>query len=437
MITQETATILAGAAGHCTVLQRLIDLGADAATLDTMSYSPTFYASRNGHLDAVKILHSAGGKCNDGSLQEASRESHTDVVEFLLSKGHRADYPSSLHADVSGNFGRTALEELCLHAAPGDDTDAWDVNIRKCIDQLLPKDLKLTQKTDGKTMLHLAVENRNPVPVTAAILDFEAVWEHINHSIYIFRAANGYYYSPTKYVELLVLNTPPEIRRELIALLHSKKCDDKFYAHTVAQPVGAIGLPEDIALAVDKQNRADHEHSEAKRRQDEIFARQRKAEAEDYQRRQQKDKERHDNLIRQQREQEAAADEIARRKHKLAQSQAAETHAQRQAAVEEERRVREQAREDEDAHRSQTQQRAHASELQHMQNLQNQELSTLREKRDLEAKMANERNSAAQNEFQIMNDLFERRKAAARYEREQREAAARAEQQARMQSSHY
>ena len=45
--------------------------------------------------------------------------------------------------------------------------------------------------------------------------------------------------------------------------------------------------------------------------------------------------------------------------------------------------------------------------------------------------MANERSLAAQNEFQIMNDLFERRKAAARYEREQREAAARAEQQAR------
>jgi hypothetical protein len=394
--------------------------------------SPTFYASRNGHLDAVKILHTAGGKGNDGSLQEASREGHPNIVEFLLSSGHRADYPSSLHADTTGNFGRTALEELCLHSTPGGDIETWNVNVHKCIDQLLPRDVKAVHKTDGKTMLHLAVENCNPFPVTRAMLDFTAVWEHINHSTYMFRDTNGYYYSLTKYVELLIPNTNAETRHELISLLRNKKCNDKFFAHTVEQPAGAIGLPEDVALAVDKQKRADHEHAEAKRRQDEMFARQRTAEAEDYQRRQQKDKERHDNLLRQQREQEAASEEIARRKHNLAQAQATEAHAQRQAAVEEERRIRDRARQEEESHRYQMQQKAHANELQHMQNLQNQEIAALKEKRDLEVRMANERHSANQNEFAIMNDLFERRKATARYEREQREAAARAEQQARM-----
>jgi hypothetical protein len=400
------------------VLGELIRIGIDPSRRDKYDKSASFYASRNEQKKAVELLHAAGARINDSSLQEAAREGHFEIVEFLLANGHRADFPSGLHAN--GIFGRTALEELCLNSSPGKDVDDWKLRMHQCIKQLLPDDGTEVEKSGGKTMLHLAVENVNPLPVTRAILDFPPVWENVNHPIHLFQDDQGYFYSPTKYVESFCTAASPETRKQLVSLLRANKCEDKFYAHTVIQPRGAVGLPEDIAFAVDKQKRADHEHAEAIKRQNELAARKRAIEAEDYQRKLAKDKERHDLLMRQQRAQEENEKQMAHRKQETARSHAQELESARQSALMEENRLRLHVMREEASRRKEIQDREQAAELNHKHNLATQEYTVMEQKMALEQRMISDRDKASRKEAERIMDILEKREATARYETQQR-----------------
>jgi len=73
------------------------------------------YASERGHLDTTELLINAGSKNDDGSLHEAAREAHPDLMVVLLTKNargqsHRTNFPSAIHADKEGGFGRIALK---------------------------------------------------------------------------------------------------------------------------------------------------------------------------------------------------------------------------------------------------------------------------------------------------------------------------------------
>jgi Ankyrin repeats (3 copies) len=406
---------VASAAGRNVVLGELIRIGIDPSRRDKYNKSASFYASRNGHKEAVELLHAAGARVNDSSLQEAAREGHEEIIRFLLANGHRADFPSGLHAD--GVFGRTALEELCLKSAPREDVQDWKKRMHQCIKQLLPDKGTEVEKTGGKSIIHFAVENSNPLPVTRAILDFPAIWECINGPVHLFQDdGEGYFYSPTKYVEHFCTTARPETKAQLISLLRENKCEDKFYAHTVIQPKGAVGLPEDIAFAVDKQKRADHEHSEAIKRQKDLVARQRATDAEDYQRRTATDKERHEQLMRAQREREDGEKAIAQRKQATARTHAQELERARQAAVTEESRLRVQAMREEAARRKDIQDAQQASELHHKRNLAKQEYAAMETRMNMESQIIAERDRASRVEAARVMDLLSKREATAKYE---------------------
>jgi len=417
----QSAVSIASAAGRATVLKRIIEIGIDLTLRDAWEKSPSFYAAGNGHKEGIEILHDAGIRVNDGSLHEAAREGHFEIVELLLANGHRADFPSSLH--TYEDVGITALEELCLFSAPGEDLNEWKKKLHSCIKQLLPSKGTDVGKSGGKTLLHFALQNSNPLPVTRAILEFPAVWENLNHPVHLYRDSEGYFYSPTKYVEYFVTSASPEVQAQLISLLHANKCDDKFYAHTVQQPAGAVGLPDDIALAVDKQNRADHAHAEEIKRQKEIAERKRAIEAEDYERQIATDKERHELIMRQQREQEASERDIAERKHNMMRSQAQKMERERQTALAEENRIRLQAAREEAAHRQEMREREQAAELNHKRSIAQQEYQALEQKMAMEQRIISEREHAGQVEARRVSEMLEKRKQTAHYEAQQRAAS--------------
>lgn len=266
-------------------------------------------------------------------------------------------------------------------------------------------------------MLHLALENS--LPVTRALLEFPAVWENINHPIHLFQDTQRYYYSPTKYVEFFCIDASPETKQQLISLLLSKKCADKYYAATVTQPAGAVGLPPDIAHAVEKQKRADHEHSEDLKRQAELAARNRAIEAEDCKRKLATDKERHDLLARQRREQEDNEKQMAQRKQALLRSHAQELHREREAAIKEEGRLRQQALSDEASRRKAIQE----SELAHKRNVASEEYSASQSRLAVEQQLISERAKAGRAEAALVIDLLNRRESTARFEAQQRAAS--------------
>jgi hypothetical protein len=381
---------------------------------DSYDFSPSFYASRNGHKETVGLLHSAGARINNSSLHEATREGHWKIVEFLLASGHRADFPSALYAN--GIFGRTALEEACLNAKSSKDTDDWKERIYQCIKMLLPSKGAEAGKTGGKTMLHMALENTEPLLITHILLQFPVVWEHFNHPVHLHRDEEAYYYSPTKYVEHFCTGHNLQTQRALITLLKANKCEDKFYAHTVEQPEGAVGIPEDIAFAVHKQKRADHDHQEAIKRQRDLAERKRVIEAEDHQRRIAVDKERHEAIMRQQREQEEDEKQMAQRKQATARAHAQELAQERQAALVEENRTRHQAMSEESKQRQAIQAIAQSSELHHKQALANQEYSTLKQKLELEKQIASERERTARKEAEVVRGILHDRERTVKYE---------------------
>lgn len=298
--------------------------------------------------------------------------------------------------------------------------DDWKKRMHECIKQLLPKKGDEVGKTGGKTIIHFAVENLNPLPVTRAILDFPAVWESINGPVHLFQDGEEYFYSPTKYVEHFCAAATPQTRAALISLLRENKCEDKFYAHTVIQPKGAVGLPEAIAFAVDKQKRADHEHSEAVKRQKDLVARQRATDAEDHHRRTAADKERHERLMRAQREREEDEKAIAKRKQAASRSAAQELERDRQAAVKEESRLRVNAMHEEATRRHEIQDAQQAAELRHKQNLANQEYAAMKLRLDMESQIISDRDRASQAEAARVMEVLKARRATAEYEANQR-----------------
>ena len=384
----------------------MIGLDVDSSHRNAGGHSALFYASSNGHKETVKLLIQAGANPDDGSLQEAGRKAYPEIIELLLASGHRTDFPSSLHANAD-DCGRTALEELCLKATPGED--AWEKRIHRSIGLLHPGEGTDIAKSGGKTMLHLALENDSSVDVTCQLLMFPNVWENINHPIHIYKDTQSFYYSPTKYVQYFLSDTAPEIRQELTAMLRARKCKDRFYAHTVEQPDGAVGLPDDIAAAVEKQKRADHELQEEIKRRNAVAEHQRKIEAEDYARNLSLAKQRHTLLMKQLKEQEASERQMAQDKQATAVRHAQDLERQNQAALAEANQMRVQGLMEEAERRRRMAEAEQAAELAHQRSLAQQEYTTQKSKMAYEQQLITARDNASRVEYDRQVKLLERR----------------------------
>ena len=231
----------------------MIKKNVNVSIRDRKNRSPLFYASRKGDNESLTLLTAAGAKPNDGSLHEAAREVHGETVSFLLANGHDPDTPCELHE------GRSALAELCLKSEPnGRD---WRTRVETVVQTLLDYPTDLTLKTaEGKSILHLALDNGSSLELTRILLQIPQIWKRINDEIFLYKDSLGVCYSPTKYVEHFYEGSSAG-RDALIDLLKSKRCEDRHFSMRVdQQPVKAIGLPPEIASFVARQALVDREH---------------------------------------------------------------------------------------------------------------------------------------------------------------------------------
>jgi len=258
-------------------------------------------------------------------------------------------------------------------------------------------------------MLHLALENEHSVAVTRELLTFPAVWKNINHPIYLYKDTQGYIYSPTKYAELLFQASSPEKSQQLTRLLRARKCKDYFYAHTVDQPEGAVGLPEEVAEAVNKQKRADHEQREELRRRDAVAAHQRAIEAVDFERNLKLTRERHNLLMRQLKEEEDTEKQVVTTKQAMAIRHAQELQCERQDALRTENRIRLEGIDKEGARRRANAASEQQAELAHQDILEQRENSVGQSKLHWENQIIYVRAEAARKEYDLQSALCTRK----------------------------
>jgi hypothetical protein len=256
--SQTTAIIEAAKTGRHNILKRLIELKVDVSFRNGKQRSPLFYASRNGDGNSVGALTKAGAQRDDGSLHEAARKVHANVVSLLLNDQHDPDYASENHK------GRSALAELCVNATAGGRD--WESQAYDIVKLLLPR-TDLSEKYDGKMILHLALDNvRSALEMTTVLLRFSQIWKHLSDDDFLYEDDSNLCYSPTTYVEYFYEGSASGMRTQLIDLLKTKRCKDRYFSSKGKHPDRPLGLPADMASIFRRESLADQSHAETLRR---------------------------------------------------------------------------------------------------------------------------------------------------------------------------
>ncbi|KAG8167524.1 hypothetical protein KVR01_003213 [Diaporthe batatas] len=231
------------------IVKKLVFAGAEVDVADVTGNTPLTLATEIGGDLGTMIMQNilaAEPSQNDGSLHNAARELNVAAMQVLVDHGHEIDFPSPIHG------GRTALGELCLHAADGGAlTAAQEKTMEKAMAYLLKQNTDLSLLSDGKSVLLLAMESREPIVTTRALLK-AGMWKHINRPFNHFTDST-YTYSPTQYVKRVL----PQSNHsdQLLNLLKANRGQDIYYANEGPQPEGATGLPDDI-VRIERQRKA-------------------------------------------------------------------------------------------------------------------------------------------------------------------------------------
>jgi ankyrin repeat protein len=230
---------------NASLVQTLLSLDARPSVRDKSNRSALFYASSVSNTSNVQALAPYALK-NDGSLHEAARCIQFDIAVVLTKYGHNPNFPSRLHQ------GRHALGELCLNAHV--TTANQRVELRLLIKLLIDHGADATFRArNEKSTIILALDNAySALEITEALLETE-IWEDLNNEKHMYRDANGLWYSPLKYIELIPSPSRFPRKQDLINLLRDKGCEPRFYSETAIQPPGAIGIPSPVARLVDRQ----------------------------------------------------------------------------------------------------------------------------------------------------------------------------------------
>ncbi|KAI0150380.1 hypothetical protein GGR57DRAFT_493169 [Xylariaceae sp. FL1272] len=268
-VTRKTPLMLAIEARRQDVVKLLLLGGAEVDVTDAFGISPLSQASAIGGDLAIAMMSNllaAGAPKNDGSLHNAARELNLQAMQVLIEYGHDPDFPSPLHG------GRTALGELCLHAADSIDMVlSKEKAMERAIEFLLKNDTDITIPSEGKSVLLLALESSRP-HATAKVLLRAGFWKYINKSFNHFTDGQCTY-SATKYVEKVLQSSE---KTELVKLLRSNRAVDVYYANSGPQPEDAVGMPSHIE--VEEQDRRARAERLRKQNEDHALAIQRNKE---------------------------------------------------------------------------------------------------------------------------------------------------------------
>lgn len=225
------------------IVKQLLMAGAEVDVADATGNTPlTLTTQIGGELGTLMMANilAAEPSQNDGSLHNAARDLNMQALQILVDFGHEVDFPSPLHG------GRTALGELCLHAADaGTLTLTKEKAMEKAMAYLLKQNTDLSLLSDGKSVLLLAMESSNPIATTKALLKV-GMWKHVNKPWNLY-TDGAFTCSPPQYAKRMLKQT--DTTEQLLTLLKANRAQDVYYANEGPQPEGAIGLPDDIVRA--------------------------------------------------------------------------------------------------------------------------------------------------------------------------------------------
>ncbi|KAJ2904759.1 hypothetical protein MKZ38_007267 [Zalerion maritima] len=232
------------------IAKELLITGADATAQDVRGNTPLTLASAIGGdvgKSIMRMLLQMNPAINDGSLHTAAARLDYDTIELLLDAGHEPDFPSTLHQ------GRSALAELVLHAGDGEGiAPDREKILERVILLLLKSGSDPSIKSQGLSVLLLALHSKDPVPITKIVLKC-GIWKYVNSPSHQYKD-DTYIYSPTQYI--LRLNSKNRYRDELVQLLKNNRAHDVFYAHSGGpQPPDTMGLPAEVERE-EKERRA-------------------------------------------------------------------------------------------------------------------------------------------------------------------------------------
>ncbi|KAK1993527.1 hypothetical protein LX36DRAFT_586106 [Colletotrichum falcatum] len=241
--SQTTPLMLAIRNRRPDVVKMLLLEGAEVDVCDAGGNTPLTLSTEVGGETAIKMMSNllaAGASRNDGSLHNSARELNMPACQVLVQYGHEPDFPSTLHG------GRSALGELCRHCADsGELTAARQKLMERTVNFLIEAGSDVTLRSEGKSILLLALESRDPVATSRTLLK-AGMWKHINKKFNHFTDGKTTY-SPTMYVQH-VLPAPAEQKEALLRLLRANRAEDVYYANMGPQPEGAVGMPEDVEM---------------------------------------------------------------------------------------------------------------------------------------------------------------------------------------------
>lgn len=223
------------------LVKELVLHGADADMTDYRGRSPLSMATDIGGKVANEMLGNilAGGDCHDdGSLHNAARDLNLEAVKVIVGHGHDPDFPSPSHD------GRSALGEICLKASDREMTTEREKIMGKVIAYLITNGSDLSIKSEGKSILYLCFEAKDPVATTRVLLK-AGMWKQLNTSSNHYTDEN-HTYSPTMYVKRILPDS--DYKADLLKLLYANRATDVFFANEGPQPADATGLPEDMKI---------------------------------------------------------------------------------------------------------------------------------------------------------------------------------------------
>jgi ankyrin repeat protein len=164
--------ILAAELGNTKLLRELIDSGANVDTENELEETALMVASREGRVDAVKLLLQKGAD-TDGALVRAVDAGHVEIAKLLLNAGSEIQSDALCHASAAGNV---PLVELLLEkgadvnesSANDDQYEATPLILASAnghgdvVKLLLSKGADLSLKdSEGKTALDVATASNH------------------------------------------------------------------------------------------------------------------------------------------------------------------------------------------------------------------------------------------------------------------------------------
>lgn len=239
-LSQTTPLLLAIRNRRPDIVKMLLLEGAEVDVCDVKGNTPLTLSTEAGGELAIKMMSNllaAGASSNDGSLHNAARELNLPACQVLVQYGHEPDFPSTLHG------GRSALGELACHAADNEPlTAARQKLMERVTNFLIEAGSDITLRTDGKSILLLALDSKEPL-VTSRTLLKAGMWKHVNKKFNQFTDGKMTY-SPTMYVAHVL--PASDTKEALIKLLRANRAEDVYYSNTGPQPDGACGMPDEL-----------------------------------------------------------------------------------------------------------------------------------------------------------------------------------------------